>query len=245
MTAPGGTSSLPSLDAVPAAPAARAASSVGRTWTVVLTGLAGHIIEVEADLSTQTPGFAIIGLPDKAIGEAQQRVHNACGNSDLPLPRRRVVVNLSPASLPKRGTGLDVAVAIAALATELPLRASSMSTTVHLGELGLDGRLRPIPGILPAVLAAAAAGFERVIVPASCADEAGLVQGMEVIGAVNLRDVARYHGLDVETADQDAVPVADRPQGPPEPLPDLAEVVGQRAAVDALIVAAAGVITCS
>ncbi|RZI95040.1 MAG: ATP-binding protein, partial [Microbacterium sp.] len=219
---------------------AQSTSSVGRTWSVVLTGLAGHVIEVEADLSTQTPGFAIIGLPDKAIGEAQQRVHNACGNSDLPLPRRRVVVNLSPASLPKRGTGLDVAVAIAALATELPLRASTMSATVHLGELGLDGRLRPVPGILPAVMAAAAAGFDRVIVPASCEQEARLVDGVEVVGAVNLRDVARYHGLDVETVEQEAVPATHDPHELREPIPDLAEVVGQREAIDALIVAAAG-----
>lgn len=214
--------------------------SVGRTWSVVLTGLAGDPIEVEADLSTQTPGFAIIGLPDKAIGEAQQRVHNACGNSDLPLPRRRVVVNLSPANLPKHGTGLDVAVAVAALATELPLDARSLGRTAHLGELGLDGRLRPVPGILPAVLAAARAGIERVVVPAACVAEAELVEGIEVVGAVSLRDVARLHGLDVAAVEQDPVPLAGASGDSRLPPPELAEVVGQREAVDALIVAAAG-----
>jgi magnesium chelatase family protein len=214
--------------------------SVGRTWSVVLTGLVGDIVEVEADLSTQTPGFCIIGLPDKTIGEAQQRVHNACGNSDLPLPRRRVVVNLSPANLPKHGTGLDVAVAIAALATELPLRSSSLGSTVHLGELGLDGRLRPVPGILPAVRAAAEAGFERVIVPAASADEAMLVPGIEVVGAVSLRDVARHHGLAVAHVPQRAVPLPQAPETPEDAVPDLAEVIGQQDAVDGLIVAAAG-----
>ncbi len=214
--------------------------SVGRTWSVVVTGVAGDLIEVEADLSTQTPGFAIIGLPDKSIGEAQQRVHNACGNSDLPLPRRRVVVNLSPANLPKHGTGLDVAVAIAALATELALGAASLASTVHLGELGLDGRLRPVPGILPAVMAAARAGFSRVIVPAACVDEARLVDGVEVIGAVNLRDVARVHGLDVACVDQKAVPLGAVSDDASGEAPELADVLGQREAVDALIVAAAG-----
>lgn len=214
--------------------------SVGRTWSVVLTGIAGDLIEVEADLSTQTPGFAIIGLPDKAIGEAQQRVHNACGNSDLALPRRRVVVNLSPANLPKHGTGLDVAVAIAALATELPLSAESLASTVHLGELGLDGRLRPVAGILPAVLAAARSGFRRVVVPASCEEEAALVEGVQVVGAVSLRDVARFHGLPLADVPQAPVPLASAPAESAPEVPDLADVVGQREAVDALIVAAAG-----
>jgi len=218
--------------------------SLGRTWSVVLTGLVGDIVEVEADLSTQTPGFTIIGLPDKSIGEAEQRVHNACGNSDLALPRRRVVVNLSPAGLPKHGTGLDVAVAIAALATELPLDAASLARTVHLGELGLDGRLRPLPGILPAVAAAARAGFHRVVVPASCRAEAELVEGVEVFGAVNLRDVARLHGLDVADVAQEAVPLTeparDASSTERSPAPDLAEVIGQREAVAALVVAAAG-----
>ncbi|CAI9386356.1 YifB family Mg chelatase-like AAA ATPase [Microbacterium sp. T2.11-28] len=218
--------------------------SLGRTWSVVLTGLLGDIVEVEADLSTQTPGFTIIGLPDKSIGEAEQRVHNACGNSDLSLPRRRVVVNLSPAGLPKHGTGLDVAVAIAALATELPLDAGSLARTVHLGELGLDGRLRPLPGILPAVAAAARAGFARVVVPAACRAEAELVDGVEVFGAVNLRDVARLHGLEVAEVDQEPVPVpVPSRDGAPSAggaAPDLAEVIGQRDAVHALVVAAAG-----
>lgn len=214
--------------------------TVGRTWTVVVTGIAGALVEVEADLSTQTPGFTIIGLPDKSIGEAQQRVLNACGNCDLPLPRRRVVVNLSPANLPKHGTGLDVAVAIAALATELALDGPSLLRTVHLGELGLDGRLRPVPGILPAVIAAARAGFRRVVVPAACRDEAELVDGIEVVGAISLRDVARSHGLDVPEVREDAVPAAAVPGPSASASCDLGDVIGQQEAVAAVVVAAAG-----
>ena len=82
--------------------------SVARTWAVALVGAEGECVEVEADLSQQTPEFRIIGLPDKALGEAVQRVHNACANSGTPLPRRRLTVNLSPASLPKQGAGFDV-----------------------------------------------------------------------------------------------------------------------------------------
>lgn len=214
---------------------------VGRTWSVALTGLAGHPIEVEADVSSQTPQFVIIGLADKAISEAHQRVHNACQNSGLRLPRRRLTVNLSPASLPKQGTGLDVAIAVAALATEYPMDAGSLAATVHLGELGLDGRLRPTAGILPAVMAAAAAGFPRVVVPAAAVAEAALVTGIEVHGAAGLRDVVRLHGLAVDAADDTPAsptePVA--PDEPPAP-PELADVIGQPDAVDALIVAAAG-----
>lgn len=214
--------------------------TLGRTWSVVLSGLTGDLVEVEADLSNQIPGFSIIGLADKAIGEAQQRVHNACANSDLPLPRRHVTVNLSPANLPKRGSALDVAVAIAAVATEAPVDRASLEATVHLGELGLDGRLRPVTGILPAVLAAARAGFRRVIVPHANLPEAELVEGIEVRGAVSLRDVARAHGLDVP--DVDLEPVAGAAETGPETdtVPDLADVIGQRAAVEALTVAAAG-----
>ncbi len=179
--------------------------TLARTWAVALSGLEGALVEVEADLSNQQPEFKIIGLPDKALGEAVQRVHNACANSGLALPRRRLTVNLSPASLPKQGAGFDVAIAIAALATEAPMDAASVAATVHLGELGLDGRLRPVPGVLPAVVAAAQAGIRRVVVPWANREEAELVDGMTVLGAVNLAEVARWHGLDVEVGDQEPV----------------------------------------
>lgn len=213
--------------------------SVARTWAVALTGLDGHLVDVEADLSNQIPEFKIIGLADKALGEAVQRVHNASANSGLPLPRRRLTVNLSPASLPKQGSGFDVAIAIAALATETTLDAASVASTAHLGELGLDGRLRPVPGILPAVLAAARGGVRRVVVPAANLAEAGLVEGVEVVGAINLAAVAALHGANVEVPDQAPVAVPDT-ESLPESRLDLADVVGQPEAVDALVVAAVG-----
>lgn len=210
-----------------------------RTWAVALTGVDGHLVEIEADVSNQTPGFKIVGLPDKALGEAAQRVHNAVTNAQLELTRRRLTVNLSPASLPKHGSGFDLGIAISAVATGGVLDAASIARTVHIGELGLDGRVRPVPGVLPAVFAAAQAGFERVVVPYANAAEARLVPGMQVRAATSLAEVAMWHGADIAAADVEPVGgvVASRPE--PEVL-DLADVVGQEEAVEALIVAAAG-----
>ena len=213
--------------------------SIARTWAVALVGAEGDCVEVEADLSQQTPEFRIIGLPDKALGEAVQRVHNACANSGTPLPRRRLTVNLSPASLPKQGSGFDVAIAVASLATESSMDVASVASAVHIGELGLDGRLRPVPGVLPAVVAARRAGHRRVVVPFANGPEAALVEGVEVLAATNLAQVVAWHGGDVEVPEDDPVtlPADDESGGPPL---DLAEVIGQRDSVEALVVAAAG-----
>jgi len=213
--------------------------NVARTWSVALVGAEGECVEVEADLSNQTPEFRIIGLPDKALNEAARRVHNACSNSGVPLPRRRLTVNLSPASLPKQGSGFDVAIAMSSLATETPMDVSSISGSVHLGELGLDGRLRPIPGILPAVVAARRAGHRRVVVPHANGPEARLVDDVEVFAAVNLAEVIAWHGGDVEVPEDEPVTLPDDADSVEEQL-DLADVIGQRDAVEALVVAAAG-----
>ncbi|MFD5214739.1 YifB family Mg chelatase-like AAA ATPase [Microbacterium sp. NPDC058345] len=213
--------------------------STARTWAVALTGVDGHMVEVEADFSNQTPEFKIIGLPDKALGEAVQRVHNACANAGLDVPRRRLTVNLSPASLPKHGSGFDLGIAVATLAAGGALPARAIRSTVHIGELGLDGRLRPVAGVLPAVYAAARAGFGRVVVPHANGQEARLVPGIDVRTAASLAEVAAAHGAEIEVEDVEPV------QGPPHPATapdalDLSDVVGQDEAVDALIVAAAG-----
>lgn len=213
--------------------------SVARTWSVALVGAEGECVEVEADLSNQQPEFRIIGLPDKALAEAVQRVHNACANTGVPLPRRRLTVNLSPASLPKQGSGFDIAIAVASLATETPMDAASLGSTVHIGELGLDGRLRPVPGILPAVVAAQRAGHRRVVVPAANGPEAALVEGVEVLAAVNLAQALAWHGADVEVPDDEPVALVDD-EAPAAEVLDLADVIGQRDAVEALVVAAAG-----
>jgi magnesium chelatase family protein len=213
--------------------------SVARTWAVALVGLEGTLVEVEADLSKQVPDFRIIGLADKALGEAVQRVHNACENTGMPLSRRRLTVNLSPASLPKQGSGFDLAVAVAALAAEGGMDTRSVAETVHIGELGLDGRLRPVAGVLPAVVAAHRSGRTRIVVPHANRAEAELVAGVEVRGAVCLAEVLTLHGAEIDVPEVDPVAAAAVEQAAPRRL-DLCDVLGQREAVDALVTAAAG-----
>lgn len=219
---------------------------VARTRSIALVGLAGSVVEVEADLSSQLPAFVIIGLPDAALGEARERVRSAATNAGCPLPSRRLTVNLSPAALPKQGSGFDLAIAMACLAAAGTIDPISVERFVHLGELGLDGRLRPTHGILPAVLAAARAGLERVMVPTANAPEARLVPGIEVVGVTSLLEAAVRHGGRFDDAAPAAEPVlgadldaaADDPDR--APVGDLADVVGNPQAIDALLTAAAG-----
>ena len=214
---------------------------VARTRSVALLGLTGSIVEVEADLSAQLPAFIIIGLPDAALGEARDRVRSAAVNAGCPLPQRRLTVNLSPAALPKHGSGFDLAIAVACLAAAGELDPESIEHVVHLGELGLAGRLRPIDGILPAVLAAARAGLDTVMVPAANAAEAALVPGITVIGVASLLDAAIHHGGLYESREIEPVPAPRRAADSTDaPSGDLADVAGNEAAVSALLVAAAG-----
>lgn len=211
----------------------------GRATAVALLGLTGRLVEIEAALTNQTPGFKLVGLPDAALREAQMRVRSAIEHSGLEMPRRHLTVNLSPAALPKQGSGFDVGIAVATLMTEGVLTADAADGFVHLGELGLDGRLRPVPGVLPAVLAARRAGCRAVVVPAGNAEEAALVPGMRVLGVASLRELAILHGADLEPVPVEPVAGA-RPHPPAEPGPDLADVLGNRHAVEAMVVAAAG-----
>ncbi|MEX1079041.1 MAG: YifB family Mg chelatase-like AAA ATPase [Homoserinimonas sp.] len=212
---------------------------IGRTTAVALLGLTGSLVSVEADISSNLPKFVLIGLPDTALGEARDRVWAAATNSGCPLPNRRLTVNLSPAALPKQGSGFDLAIAIAALVAADSVNAQSVESVVHLGELGLDGRLRPINGVLPAVLAAARAGATTVMVPAGNQDEASLVPGIRVVGVASLRDAAIWHGGAFDPIPVDAILRPDAPELESEP-PDLADVVGNDDAVQAMLVAAAG-----
>ena len=214
---------------------------VAKTFAVSLLGLAGTIIEIEAEISSNLPAFVLVGLPDASLSEARDRVRAAAQNSGLALPGRRVTVNLSPASVPKRGASFDLAIAVAILASSGKLKAESAAAFIHLGELGLDGSLRGVPGVLPSVLAAKAAGWTKVIVPMENLDEAGLVEGVAVFGASDLAQVAKFHGADLIAGD--LARFAGRKTSPSQELEaelDLSEVVGQDAAVEALTLAAAG-----
>jgi magnesium chelatase family protein len=215
-------------------------TGLGRTTAVALVGLTGHVVEVEAHLAASVPGFTLVGLPDASLAESRDRVRAAVTSSGVPWPQRRITVNLSPAALPKAGAGFDLAVAVATLAGAGVCDAASVGASTHLGELGLDGRLRPVRGVLPAVAASVAAGRSRVVVPHGNVAEARLVPGADVVGAVSLVDVLRRHGADL-LPDDDVAPVPAEQNGAVRaPSPDLADVVGQEDARWALEVAAAG-----
>src|ERR1022692_1769718 len=159
---------------------------VARTHSIALVGVQGHPVEIEADIENGLVGLLLVGLPDTALREARDRIRAAIVNSKEAWPQRRITVGLSPASLPKRGSSFDVGIAVAILGAADVLPAASLADLLFIGELGLDGRLRPVRGVLPAVAAAAAAGFGAVVVPAGNAPEAALVPGIRVIAADSL-----------------------------------------------------------
>lgn len=220
--------------------------SSATTLAVALNGLAGSIIEVEAHCANGLPAFVLVGLADTAIKEARERVRAAINAVGISWAERRVTVNLSPADIPKTGTGFDLALAVALLSAGGYINPALARSIVHIGELSLDGFLRPVRGVLPAVNAAVAAGYNTVIVPTQCADEARLVPAAQVIGASNLAQVLRYYGNH-----QVALP-RGRKVNQTSPAPsaqsqasqaselDLSQVVGQSEARYALEVAAAG-----
>lgn len=214
--------------------------TLGRTLSVALNGLDGALVEVEAHLAQGLPGFSVTGLPDKACGQAPDRVRSAAANSGVALPNRRITVNLSPASLAKHGSGFDLPIAIAVLEAADVVRFRGVQRIVHVGELGLDGRIRAVRGVLPVVLAASRAGARAVVVPPENVAEAQLVEDIDVHSAP---DLATLLGWYARAAEGEPLPVAGPAPGGVDAVgggPDLADVVGQGQARAALEVAAAG-----
>ena len=211
-------------------------------WSVGLTGIDGQPVEVEADLTNGLPGLTIVGLPDAAVNESRDRVRAAVLNSGEQWPQQRITVGLSPATLRKRGSAFDLAMAAAVLCAAGRLPASALQRIMLFGELGLDGRARPVRGVLPAVLAAAAAGFDRVAVPAAGAAEARLVPGVEVWPVGSLSEMLAA----LRSGEPPVAPGVDELAAQPQPDPaapaglDLADVLGQPSGRRAVEVAAAG-----
>ncbi|MGN6791260.1 MAG: YifB family Mg chelatase-like AAA ATPase [Streptosporangiaceae bacterium] len=159
---------------------------LARAHAIALVGVQGHPVEIEADIENGMVALLLVGLPDTALREARDRIRSAIVNSGETWPTRRITVGLSPASLPKRGSGFDLGIAMAILAASGMLPAAGLEGLVLIGELGLDGRIRPVPGVLPAAAAAAAAGFGAVGVAEENAAEAALVPELRVIAAPRL-----------------------------------------------------------
>jgi magnesium chelatase family protein len=236
-----------------------------RTCSVALVGVVGVVVEVQADLEPGLAGFTLVGLPDKSLTESRDRVRAAVVNSGAEWPQKKLTVGLSPASVPKGGSGFDIAVACAVLGAAERIDPRTLTGLMMIGELGLDGRVRPVRGVLPAVLAAADAGYRQVVVPEQAAAEASLVPDVSVLGVRSLRQLIALladEPVPEETPEEDspvlAAPTAGGgdavlaglavPGTGPNRLaesearrsPDMAEVAGQPAARRALEVAAAG-----
>jgi magnesium chelatase family protein len=166
--------------------------ALARTYSMALVGVTGHVVEVEADIANGLVGMILIGLPDTALREARDRIRAAIVNSGEEWPQRRITVGLSPASLPKRGSWFDLAIAVGVLAAAGKVPRVAVDGVMFFGELGLDGRLRPVRGVLPAVAAAASYGFGRVMVAEQNAAEAALVPGVRVIATSSLTGAADW-----------------------------------------------------
>ncbi|MBC7138621.1 MAG: YifB family Mg chelatase-like AAA ATPase [Defluviimonas sp.] len=207
---------------------------VALAYTVAFEGVEARIVEVQCALTPGLPGFTVVGLPDKAVSEARERVRAALSALSIALPSKKITVNLSPADLPKEGSHFDLPIALALLAAIDILPREEVGNTVALGELSLDGRLVPVIGALPAAMAAAAEG-RMLMCPRACGAEAAWVGAAQVFAPASLTEAIRHY-------------TGQAPLSPAEPgevvadtgTRDLRDVKGQERARRALEIAAAG-----
>ncbi|MCG6883471.1 MAG: YifB family Mg chelatase-like AAA ATPase [Silicimonas sp.] len=208
---------------------------VAQSYTVAFEGVDARLVEVQCALSPGMPHFSLVGLPDKAVSEAKERVRAALNAMSVALPSRRITVNLSPADLPKEGSHFDLPIALALLAAIDILPVDAVAGLVSLGELSLDGTLVPVAGALPAAIAAATA--ERTLIcPAASGPEAAWVGSLPVIAPASLQAVIQHltGARPIELSQPGLV------AAPGGPVPDMSEVKGQERAKRALEIAAAG-----
>jgi magnesium chelatase family protein len=210
---------------------------LSRVFGAALVGVDGVPVEVEVRISSQLPRVDVVGLAEAAVRESAARVRAAISSTGHAFPDRRVTVNLAPASVRKSGAGLDLPIAVGILAAAAAIPPESLDGVALLGELALDGRLRPVRGALALALAARDAGCKTVVVPAACASEAALAPGIEVRSAPDLAAVIAH------LLGSARLPLAPAPvlaALPPPIAPDLEDVRGQERAKRALEIAAAG-----
>ena len=207
---------------------------VARAYTVAFEGIEARIVEVQCAVTPGMPMFNLVGLPDKAVSEARERVRAALSAMAIALPSKRITVNLSPADLPKEGSHFDLPIALAVLAALEIIPKDAVEGTVALGELSLDGRLIPVIGALPAAMAAAEEG-RSLLCPKACGPEAAWVGATQVLAANSLDEVVRHFTGQMSLTAAEAGEVITAPFSR-----DLRDVKGQERAKRALEIAAAG-----
>jgi magnesium chelatase family protein len=207
---------------------------VARAYTVAFEGVEARTVEVQCAVTPGMPAFAIVGLPDKAVSEARDRVRTALSSMAIAMPSRRITVNLSPADLPKEGSHFDLPIALAVLAALEIIPGDAVEGTTALGELSLDGTLVPVIGALPAAMAAAEEG-RMLLCPQASGAEAAWVGATQVIGAATLTDVVRHYTGQALLPCAEPGEVTATPGGR-----DMRDVKGQERAKRALEIAAAG-----
>ena len=218
---------------------------IGSALSIGLLGLKAFTIQVQAFISPGLPYFSIIGLPDTSLSEARERVKSACTSCGFAWPDTRVTVNLSPASLPKRGSVHDLAIAAAVLEAAHAIEPDATVDTLAIGELNLDGTVLPVNGVLPILMHAHAQGIRRAFVPCQNVDEARLVDGIDVIPVRHLGEFMELCGgkatwnLDGQVRLETSGIAQDVTAAPPREL-DMSQVIGQEETKWALEVAAAG-----
>jgi magnesium chelatase family protein len=208
-----------------------------QTFSSTLIGIEARLVRVEVAISNGLPGLVIVGLPDAAVNEAGARVRSALRACDFAWPPRRVVVNLSPADLRKQGSGFDLAIALGILEALGELTGEGLSRSLIIGELSLDGTIRPVKGLVPTLrMAARSPGIDRVLVSSEQPEREFMADGVRVYPLSHLSEAAR-----ALSAGQPVVSApAPRQLPPPPPARDLSEVRGQPTARWALEIAAAG-----